>query len=53
MSQPTAAQIGDPLQSVDSPAVLIELDAFKRSVAAMADHCPGRAAVTSSVVEPV
>ena len=37
MAQPPPATIGMPLAAVDTPALLIDLDAFERNLARMAD----------------
>ena len=36
MSASTAAQVGDPVDAIDTPALVIELDAMERNLAAMA-----------------
>lgn len=38
MALPAPAEIGMPLEDVDTPALLIDLDAFESNVAQMADH---------------
>jgi D-serine deaminase-like pyridoxal phosphate-dependent protein len=34
---PPPARIGDPLSEVDTPALIVELDAFERNIARMAE----------------
>jgi D-serine deaminase-like pyridoxal phosphate-dependent protein len=42
MSPWNAAQIGDPVTSVDTPALVLDLDAFERNLKRMADAVKGR-----------
>ncbi|MGH6882896.1 MAG: DSD1 family PLP-dependent enzyme, partial [Hypericibacter sp.] len=35
-SRPAPAVFGDPVEAVDTPALLVELDAFERNIARMA-----------------
>jgi D-serine deaminase-like pyridoxal phosphate-dependent protein len=42
MSPWNAAQIGDPISSVDTPALVLDLDAFERNLKRMADAVKGR-----------
>jgi len=37
MNRPLPGQLGDFLQSVDAPALLLDLDAFERNLSLMAD----------------
>ncbi len=39
MSMPPPAEIGAPLAEVDTPALVIDLDAFERNLARMAERC--------------
>ena len=41
MSQPPPATVGMPLAEVDTPALLIDLDAFERNLQRMADFVRG------------
>ena len=42
ISQITPAAIGDDLDQVDTPALMIDLDAFEHNIAVMAETCRRR-----------
>ena len=40
--RPAAAAVGEPIEAVDTPALVIELDAFERNLRTLADSVKGR-----------